>query len=81
MVKNSTSEEKLCLLFKLTERRYEKNSTLLCSLYPPCDWIISMGSSTMSESICDRLIHGLITVDCGSFNMREYMAKNNPKPW
>lgn len=75
------TESELNFIFELVEKRSEVHSTVISGLYEPTSWCQRMGSSAQSESIVERLIHTPINIDCGEFNMREYLAKNSPKHW
>ena len=40
-----------------------------------------MGASVKSESITDKVIYDSVVIKFGDFNMRDYLAKTNPKKW
>ncbi len=75
------SEAEINFLFELAEKRSEIHSTVICGVYEPESLCERMGSSAQSESIVERLIHTPINIDCGDFNMREYLAKQSLKNW
>lgn len=75
------TESEINFIFELVEKRSEIHSTIICGLYEPSSWCERMGSSAQSESIVERLIHTPINIDCGDFNMRNYLAKTAPKKW
>jgi len=75
------TEAELNFIFELVEKRSEIHSTIICGLYEPSSWCERMGSSAQSESIVERLIHTPINIDCGDFNMRDYLARTSPKKW
>ncbi len=75
------SEQEINFLFELAEKRSEIHSTILCGVYEPLSWCERMGSSAQSESIVKRLIHTPINIDCGDFNMRDYLNRHSPKNW
>lgn len=71
------SVEQLGYIYNIVEDRYMNKSTIFVSQIQPSDWYPMLGSNTRAESVLDRIIHGMITVNCGSYNMREYISKNN----
>lgn len=75
------SETEINFLFELAEKRSEIHSTVICGVYEPESWCERMGSSAQSESIVERLIHTPINIDCGDFNMRDYLAKQSSNKW
>jgi DNA replication protein DnaC len=77
-LKDVPTEDQVSFLFELVERRSETRSTVICSQFAPSDWYVRMIASVKTEAILDRLIHGIIKVDCGAYNMREYIARQSP---
>lgn len=75
------TEREINFLFELAEKRSEIHSTVICGVYEPSSWCERMGSSAQSESIVERLIHTPINIDCGDFNMREYLTRSSQKEW
>lgn len=75
------SEPEINFLFELAEKRSEIHLTILCGVHEPLSWCERMGSSAQSESIVERLIHTPINIDCGDFNMRDYLSRHSPKNW
>ena len=47
----------------------------------PSEWVTRMGASVKSESITDKFIYDSLLVGFNDFNMRNYLAKQNPKKW
>ena len=56
---------------ELIDSRYEKNSTIYCSLYPIEEWSIRLNNSVVGESIIERIVNGAINLKSGSLNMRK----------
>ena len=75
------SEHELNFLFELAEKRSEIHSTIICGVYEPLSRCERMGSSAQSESIVERLIHTPINIDCGDFNMQDYLSRHSSKNW
>lgn len=75
------NEDEINFIFELVEKRSETHSTVICGFYEPEVWCERMGSSAQSESIVERLIHTPINIDCGDFNMRDWLSRNSPKKW
>ena len=69
------------VLIILVERREDVHPTIFCSQYSPSEWVTRMGASVKSESITDKFIYDSLLVEFNDFNMRNYLAKQNPKKW
>ena len=67
---STLSEEEIAFLFELSEQRYDKASTIFCTLYRTDDWIPRLGEGTFAESIYERYQHDAITIELGEMNMR-----------
>ena len=66
-------------LFELSERRFDKHSTIFCTLYKKEEWVPRLGRGTFAESIYERYAaHDSIVVDTGDMNMRA-IFKNGEK--
>ena len=39
---------------------------------------VRLGESTQCESVLNRILSKKVTIDCGSFNMRQYYSKKTP---
>ena len=66
-------------LFELSERRFDKHSTIFCTLYKKEEWVPRLGRGTFAESIYERYAaHDSIIVDTGDMNMRA-IFKNGEK--
>ena len=48
------------------------------SQFDPKDWYVRLGESTQCESVLNRILSKKVTIDCGSFNMRQYYSKKTP---
>ena len=69
----------LSFLFELSERRFDKHSTIFCTLYKKEEWVPRLGRGTFAESIYERYAaHDSIIVDTGDMNMRA-IFKNGEK--
>ena len=80
-LKDVPDEESISFIFELMERREDKHPTIFCSQYAPAQWVSRMGASVKSESITDKVIYDSVVIKFGNFNMRDYLAKTNPKKW
>lgn len=45
-----------------------------CGQFFTKEWYARLGSSSKTESMLNRILFGLCKVDCGDFNMREYLS-------
>jgi len=62
----------VAFLFELSERRFDRVSTIFCTLYKREEWIPRLGKGTFAESIYERYAaHDAIVIDTGEMNMRE----------
>jgi len=69
----------VAFLFELSERRFDRTSTIFCTLYRKEDWIPRLGKGTYAESIYERFAaHDAIVIETGEMNMRE-IFKNGSK--
>ena len=69
----------VAFLFELSERRFDKASTIFCTLYKKEEWVPRLGRGTFAESIYERYAaHDSIIVDTGDMNMRA-IFKNGEK--
>ena len=73
---DSLNEKQLSFIYELVEKRTEVHSTIFCGQFPTKDWYARLGSSNKTESMLNRIFSGLCRVDCGDFNMREYLSSN-----
>lgn len=80
-LKDVPDEESISFIFELMERREDKHPTIFCSQYAHAQWVSRMGASVKSESITDKVIYDCVVIKFGNFNMRDYLAKTNPKKW
>lgn len=65
-------KDDVAFLFELSELRFDKASTIFCTLYKKDEWIPRLGKGTFAESIYERYAaHDAIVVDTGEMNMRE----------
>ena len=55
--------------------RYDAASTVLCTQYPVKDWHQRLGGDVTADAIMDRIVHNGITIDTGSYNMRQHHAR------
>lgn len=51
------SSEELGFLFELSDRRYDKTTTIFCTLYDRNEWVEQMHQGSKAESITERFIH------------------------
>ena len=80
-LKDVPSDQEISFMFELVERREDVHPTIFCSQYSPSEWVTRMGASVKSESITDKFIYDSLLVGFNDFNMRNYLAKQNPKKW
>ena len=72
-------KDDVAFLFELSERRFDRASTIFCTLYKKEEWILRLGKGTFAESIYERFAaHDSIIIDTGDMNMRE-IFKNGTK--
>ena len=65
-------KDDVAFLFELSERRFDRASTIFCTLYKKEEWIPRLGKGTFAESIYERLAaHDAVVIDTGEMNMRE----------
>jgi DNA replication protein DnaC len=65
-------KDDVAFLFELSERRFDRVSTIFCTLYKREEWIPRLGKGTFAESIYERYAaHDAIIIDTGEMNMRE----------
>lgn len=65
-------KDDVAFLFELSERRFDRVSTIFCTLYKREEWIPRLGKGTFAESIYERYAaHDAIVIDTGEMNMRE----------
>ena len=69
-------KDDVAFLFELSERRFDRASTIFCTLYKAEEWIPRLGKGTFAESIDERFAaHDAIVIDTGEMNMREIRTK------
>lgn len=73
---DSLNEKQLSFIYELVEKRTEVHSTIFCGQFSPKEWYARLGSSSKTESMLNRIFSGLCKVDCGDFNMREYLSSH-----
>lgn len=73
---DNLSEVQLSFIYELVEKRTEVHSTIFCGQFAPKEWYARLGTSSKTESIINRILSGLCKVDCGDFNMREYLSNS-----
>ncbi len=73
---DTVTEKQLSFIYELVEKRTEVHSTIFCGQIKPKEWYARLGTSNKTESILNRIFSGLCKVDCGEFNMREYLSSN-----
>ena len=65
-------KDDVAFLFELSERRFDRASTVFCTLYKKEEWIPRLGKGTFAESIYERFAaHDAVVIDTGEMNMRE----------
>jgi DNA replication protein DnaC len=66
-----TKDEHLLILLNIFEKRYERKSTILCSHFDYGEWVERLGSTSLAESIVDRLTaHAYKIIIGGNKSMR-----------
>ena len=75
---NKLSESQINFIFEVIEKRDEQLPTVFSSQFDPKDWYVRLGESTQCESVLNRILSKKVTIDCGSFNMRQYYSKKTP---
>ena len=75
------NEKQLSFIYELVEKRTEVHSTIFCGQFSPKEWYARLGSSSKTESMLNRIFSGLCKVDCGDFNMREYLSSHKLVIW
>lgn len=73
---DTLTEMQLSFIYELVEKRTEVHSTIFCGQFPTKDWYARLGASSKTESIVNRILSGLCKVDCGDYNMREFLSKS-----
>ena len=51
---------------ELIETRYERNTTIYCSLYPFEKWSIRLNKSVVGAAIIERIVNGALNLKSGS---------------
>lgn len=69
------STEEIHFLLELTERRYDRSSTIYCSQYGTDEWHRRLGGGAHAEAILDRIVHNCIRIEMGDVNMRERISQ------
>ena len=80
-LKDVPDEQDISFMFELVERREDVHPTIFCSQYSPSEWVTRMGASVKSESITDKFIYDSLLIGFNDFNMRNHLARQNPKKW
>lgn len=75
-LRDPLTEKQINFIFDIVEKRYARKSTIFVSQYSSAEWYTLMGSNVKTEAVMDRIVHGMTSIDCGFFNMREYIAGN-----
>ena len=70
-------KDDLFFLLELTEKRYDKTSTIYCSQYNSDEWYGILGNSVFSEAVLDRIVHNLIKINLGNANFRDTSTKHS----
>ena len=65
------SRDDVAFFLELTEKRYDKTSTIYCSQYSSDDWYDHLGHSVQSEAILDRIVHNFTKINLGNLNYRD----------
>ncbi|MGZ2224197.1 ATP-binding protein [Glutamicibacter sp. HZAU] len=58
-------------IFELMERRYDSASAIFCTQYKQSHWHARLGTGALADAIMDHVVHNMIWVETGGFNMRE----------
>jgi len=67
-------QDRLSLL-ELVEDRYAKASTIITSQLPVAQWYEVIGDPTISDAVCDRLVHGAVRIEMQGESMRAVRSK------
>lgn len=71
------SKKELEFLFEFSERRFDKTSTIFCTLYRQDEWVKWLGKGAFAESLVERYRHNIYVIESGEMNMREkYSSKS-----
>ena len=74
----TSSQREINSIFEIIEKRDEKLPTVFSSQFAHRGWYVRLGESTQCESVLNRILSKKIAIDCGDFNMREYLACKTP---
>lgn len=58
-------------ILELMERRHDTASAIFCTQYKQSDWHARLGTGALADAIMDHVVHNMIWVETGGFNMRE----------
>lgn len=75
------TDDDVSFMFDLVDEKEEKSPFVFCSQYPPAEWLPRLGGGPKAESIVDKFAYDTLVIRFNDFNMRDYMARHNPKRW
>ena len=62
-------------LLEIVEDRYAKSATIITSQIPVAQWYEIIGDPTISDAVCDRIIHGAIRIEMQGPSMRSEISR------
>lgn len=65
------------MLLEIIEDRYQRGSTVITTQYPTKNWHQIIKDPTISDAICDRLIHNAHKIKIEGDSMRKYYGKGD----
>ena len=58
-------------LLEIVEARHKVASTIFCSQFAVAGWYAKIGEPTLSDAICDRIVHNSYTIKIDGDSMRK----------
>ena len=71
------SEKEVKYLLEIFEKRYDTWPTIFCTQYKQTEWHPRLGGGVIADAIMDRIVHNSETINSGTTNMRELLAKHS----
>ena len=75
------TDSDVSFMFDLVDARECKAPIIFCSQYRSTEWLPRLGGGPKAESIVDKFVYDALEIEFNDFNMRDYMARENPKKW
>ena len=63
---------------KVFEDRYGIGGAIIASQLDPKDWHAVIGDETVTDAICDRLVHGVHQIELMGESLRKGMGREKP---